>query len=69
MRTKLGTALDIFILVIGPWIVYTRIRDIMDSGPAVYPVISIIIVTLAVLFAIYNLYSLYTGRQQNNPRK
>lgn len=69
MGTKLGTALDIFILVIGPWIIYTRIIQIMDSGPATYPVISIIIVTLAVIFSIYNLYALYSRKQQDNSRK
>lgn len=69
MRTKLGTALDIFILVIGPWIIYTRIIEITESGPAVYPIISIVIVTLAVIFAIYNLYLLFNGKQQDNSRK
>lgn len=69
MRTKLGTALDIFILVVGPWIIYTRINEIMENGPAVYPIISIVIVTLAVVFAIYNLYMLYSSRQQDNSRK
>ncbi|HSJ37377.1 MAG TPA: hypothetical protein VK945_04110 [Planococcus sp. (in: firmicutes)] len=69
MRSKLGTALDIFILVIGPWIIYTRIVEVMDSGPAVYPIISIVIVTLAVVFAIYNLYVLFSNKQQDNTRK
>lgn len=69
MRTKLGTALDIFILVIGPWIIYTRIIEVMENGPAVYPIISIVIVTLAVAFAIFNLYQLFSGKQQNNTRK
>lgn len=69
MRTKLGTVLDIFILVIGPWIIYTRINEIMDSGPAFYPIISIVIVTLAVIFALFNLYMLFSGKQQNSPRK
>ena len=69
MRTKLGTALDIFILVIGPWIIYTRIVEVMENGPSVYPIISIVIVTLAVLFAIYNLYILFSGKQQDNQRK
>ncbi|MFD1030818.1 hypothetical protein [Metaplanococcus flavidus] len=69
MRTKLGTALDIFILVIGPWIIFTRIGDIIDNGPSVYPIISIVIVTVAVIFAIYNLYTLFSGRQQDNHKK
>ncbi|WP_203332827.1 hypothetical protein [Planococcus beigongshangi] len=69
MRTKLGTALDIFILVIGPWIIYTRIIQIMESGPSAYPIISIIIVTLAVIFSIYNLYALYNNKQQDSMRK
>lgn len=69
MRTKLGTALDIFILIIGPWIIYTRVIEIMENGPAVYPIISIVIVTLAVVFAIYNLYLLFSGRQQSTPKK
>lgn len=69
MRTKLGTALDIFILVIGPWIIFTRIGDIINNGPSVYPVISIVIVTVAVIFAIYNLYMLFSGNQQKNQRK
>lgn len=69
MRTKLGTALDIFILVIGPWIIYTRVIEIMETGPAVYPIISIVIVTLAVIFAIYNLYLLFSGKQQDNSKK
>ncbi|WP_033542452.1 hypothetical protein [Planococcus sp. CAU13] len=69
MRTKLGTALDIFILVIGPWIIYTRVLEIMERGPAVYPIISIVIVTLAVIFAIYNLYMLFSGKQQDNAKK
>lgn len=69
MRTKLGTALDIFILVIGPWIIYTRTVEIMDSGPAVYPIISIVIVSFAVIFAVYNLYLLFNGKQQDNSKK
>lgn len=69
MRTKLGTALDIFILIIGPWIIYTRVIEIMENGPAVYPIISIVIVTLAVVFAIFNLYQLFSGRQQHTPKK
>lgn len=69
MRTKLGTALDIFILIIGPWIIYARIIDIIDNGPSVYPVISILIVSVAVIFAIYNVYMLFSGNQQKNQRK
>lgn len=66
MRTKLGTALDIFILLVGPWILYSRILDISENGVSVYPMISIAIVTLAVIFSIYNLYTLYTSKQQSN---
>lgn len=69
MRSKLGTALDIFILVVGPWIIYTRIIEVMNDGASVYPVLSIVIVTLAVVFAIYNLYSLYAAKQQDNSKK
>ncbi|ALS78558.1 MULTISPECIES: hypothetical protein [Planococcus] len=69
MRTKLGTALDIFILVIGPWIVYSRIIEMMQSGVSVYPMISVVIVTVAVIFSIYNLYLLAVRRQQNNMKK
>ncbi|RNF40457.1 hypothetical protein [Planococcus salinus] len=68
MRTKLGTALDIFILLIGPWIIYTRILDISANGVSVYPVISIAIVALAVVFSIYNLYQLYADKQRKNQR-
>lgn len=69
MRTKLGTALDIFILVIGPWIVYSRIIEMMQNGVSVYPMISVVIVTVAVIFSIYNLYLLAVRRQQNNMKK
>ena len=69
MRTKLGTALDIFILVIGPWIVYTRIIEMMQNGTSVYPMISVLIVTVAVIFSIYNLYLLVVRKQQDNTRK
>lgn len=69
MRSKLGTALDIFILVVGPWIVYTRILEVMENGASVYPVLSIVIVSLAVVFSIYNLYVLYTSKQQNDKKK
>lgn len=69
MRTKLGTALDIFILVIGPWIVYTRIIEMMQNGISVYPMISVLIVTVAVIFSIYNLYLLVARKQQDNTRK
>ncbi|ANU13238.1 hypothetical protein B481_3419 [Planococcus halocryophilus Or1] len=69
MRTKLGTALDIFILVIGPWIVYTRINEMMQNGVSVYPMISVVIVTIAVIFSIYNLYLLFGRKQQNNMKK
>ncbi len=69
MRSKIGTVLDIFILVIGPWILYTRITDIMEHGVSVYPVISIIIISLAIVFSIYNLYLVLSARQQGNPKK
>lgn len=69
MRSKIGTVLDIFILVIGPWILYTRITDIMENGVSVYPVISIIIISLAIVFSIYNLYLVLSARQQGNPKK
>lgn len=69
MRTKLGTALDIFILVVGPWIIYTRIIEVINNGASVYPIISIAIVTLAVIFAIYNLYLLFASKQQDNSKK
>lgn len=69
MNSKLGTVLDIIILLIGPWILYTRLREIIDNGASLYPVISIIIITLAVVFAIYNLYNVISARQQNNSKK
>ena len=69
MRTKLGTALDIFILVIGTWIVYTRIMDMMQNGVSVYPVVSVVIVTVAVIFSVYNLYLLVARKQQSNTKK
>lgn len=69
MRTKLGTALDIFILVIGPWIIYTRVVEIMQNGASVYPVVSVVIVTIALIISIYNLYLLVARRQQNNTKK
>ena len=69
MSSKIGTALDIFIIVIGPWILYTRVIEIMDNGVSAYPVISIIIITLALVFAIYNLYLAFTKRQQQNEKK
>lgn len=68
MRTKLGTALDIFILLVGPWIIYSRILDISTNGVSAYPMISIAIVTLAVIFSVYNLYGLYVQKQQNNKK-
>ena len=69
MRTKLGTALDIFILIIGPWIIYARIIDILNNGASVYPVISIVIVTIAVILSIYNVYKVFSGNQQKDQRK
>lgn len=69
MRTKLGTALDIFILVIGPWIIYTRIVEIMQNGASVYPVVSVVIVTVALIFSVYNLYLLVARKQQDNTKK
>lgn len=69
MKFRLGTALDIFILLIGPWILYTRVIEILENGVSAYPVISIIIVTLAVVFSVANLYKAITERQQNNSNK
>lgn len=69
MRTKLGTALDIFILVVGPWIIYTRAVEIMQNGASVYPVISLVIVTIALIISIYNLYLLVVRKQQDNAKK
>ncbi|MGI2327003.1 hypothetical protein [Planococcus sp. YIM B11945] len=65
MRTKFGTALDIFILIIGPWIIYTRVLEVLNNGMSVYPAISIVIVTLAVVLSIYNLYTLVASRKSN----
>ncbi|MGK7378198.1 hypothetical protein ACSFXN_10220 [Planococcus sp. 1R117A] len=69
MKSKLGTVLDIFILLVGPWIIYTRVLEIMENGASIYPVISIIIITLAVLFSVYNLYLAISARQQGNTKK
>lgn len=69
MRTKLGTALDIFILIIGPWIIYTRFLEIINNGPTVYPIISLLIVTAAVLLSIFNLYKLYNSKQQDRMKR
>ncbi|HSI67398.1 MAG TPA: hypothetical protein VK947_08290 [Planococcus sp. (in: firmicutes)] len=69
MRSKLGTALDIFILLIGPWIIYTRVVDIMNNGVSVYPLLSVIIVSLAVIFAIYNLYIYFMVKPQDDNKK
>ncbi|ANU28205.1 hypothetical protein [Planococcus versutus] len=69
MRTKLGTALDIFILLVGPWIVYTRILEMGKDGVSIYPMISVVIVTVAVVFSIYNLYLLVTRKQQDRMKK
>lgn len=69
MRSKIGIILDIFILLIGPWILYTRIIEIMDNGASVYPIISIAIITLAVIFSAYNLYLVLSAKQQQTPKK
>lgn len=69
MRSKLGTALDIFILLIGPWIIYTRVVDIINNGVSAYPLLSIVIVSLAVIFAIYNLYVYFLVKPQDDQRK
>ncbi|MDN7243993.1 hypothetical protein [Planococcus shenhongbingii] len=69
MKSKLGTVLDIFILLVGPWIIYTRVLEILENGASIYPVISIIIITLAVLFSVYNLYLAISARQQGNTKK
>jgi hypothetical protein len=65
MRTKFGTALDIFILIIGPWILYTRVVEIANNGVSAYPVISLLVVSLAVILSVYNLYSLFASRNNN----
>lgn len=69
MRTKLGTALDIFILLVGPWIVYTRILEMIKDGVSIYPMVSVVIVTVAVIFSIYNLYLLVVRKQQERLKK
>lgn len=69
MRSKIGIVLDIFILIIGPWILYTRVIEIMEQGVSVYPVVSIVIISLAVVFSIYNLYLVLSAGQQRTPKK
>ena len=69
MNSKLGTVLDIIILLIRPWILYTRVLEIAENGASLYPVLSIIIITLAVAFSIYNLYIAISTRQQGNSKK
>lgn len=69
MRSKIGIILDIFILLIGPWILYTRVIEIMDNGASVYPIISIAIISLAVIFSIYNIYLVLSSKQQQPPKK
>lgn len=69
MRSKLGTALDIFIILIGPFIIYARIVDIMQNGVSLYPLLSVIIVGLALAFAVFNLIQLLKERQNSTPRK
>ncbi|MCJ1907427.1 hypothetical protein [Planococcus ruber] len=69
MKFNLGTALDIFILLIGPWILYTRVVEILENGVSAYPIISIIIVTLALVFSVANLYKAITDRQRKNSNK
>lgn len=69
MRSKIGIILDIFILLIGPWILYTRVIEIMDNGVSVYPIISIAIISLAVIFSIYNIYLVLSSKQQQPPKK
>lgn len=69
MKFNLGTALDIFILLIGPWILYTRVLEILENGVSAYPIISIIIVTLALVFSVANLYKAITDRQRKNSNK
>lgn len=69
MRSKIGIILDIFILLIGPWILYTRVIEIMNNGASVYPIISIVIISLAVIFSIYNIYLVLSSKQQQPPKK
>lgn len=69
MRSKIGIILDIFILLIGPWILYTRIIEIMENGASIYPIISIAIITLAILFSVYNIYLVLSSKQQRTPKK
>lgn len=69
MRSKIGIILDIFILLIGPWILYTRVIEIMENGASVYPIISIVIISLAVIFSIYNIYLVLSSKQQQTPKK
>lgn len=69
MRSKIGIILDIFILLIGPWILYTRVIEIMNNGASVYPIISIAIISLAVLFSIYNIYLVLSSKQHQPPKK
>ncbi|CEG22664.1 hypothetical protein BN1080_01597 [Planococcus massiliensis] len=69
MKFNLGTALDIFILLIGPWILYTRVVEILENGVSAYPIISIIIVTLALVFSVANLYKAIADRQRKNSNK
>ncbi|MTD29747.1 hypothetical protein [Planomicrobium sp. YIM 101495] len=71
MRSKVGTALDIFIVVIAPIILIGRVREISENGFSTYPVISIVIVTLALVFTLYNLYNTFKNRSANGnaPRR
>lgn len=69
MRSKLGTALDIFILLIGPIIIYSRIADISRDGVSLYPLLSIIIIGIALAFAVYNLYHIVKAKQTDQQRK
>lgn len=69
MRSKLGTALDIFIILIGPIIIYSRVTDIMRDGVSLYPLLSIIIIGVALAFAIFNLLNILKSRQNDQQRK
>ncbi|MGM0897378.1 MAG: hypothetical protein ACQEV0_05750 [Bacillota bacterium] len=69
MRSKLGTALDIFILLIGPFIIYARIVDISREGVSLYPLLSIVIVGIALGFAVYNLIHILKTMQSDRQQK
>lgn len=69
MRSKLGTALDIFIILIGPFIIYARIMDISREGASLYPLLSIAIVGIALGFAVFNLINILKGMSSGQEKK